>query len=330
MRSPSIVPVALLARPNRTLYDRRNNLQVRRVERQRQVHLAAGGGYVRGKSLVVFDVAGSQILAVLVLEFREQHRGQLAKNIHQHVKAATMRHSHDDFLDALRAGTIDQFTHQGYQALAAFQRKTFLPDVFRMQVTLDTFCRGQALQQPYLLVGGDPRVRLYTFETLLDPAFFLRRGHVHVFRTDGLAVGTVECNKDVIQRRLLRPDQRTGTEHGIEILFGKLVIAQVKLAHRRRTVLLQRVGTRVLMSAKAIGIDQLQHAHLLALELEACLGDACDAVATQVAGQFREFVAQLGMKDIIDGLAVDLRQLLKPGMPALIDRVRIPLPALVE
>ena len=51
------VATALLTCPHRTLDDRIDNFQMRRVEREHDVHVATRGLHVRRISLVVFHVA---------------------------------------------------------------------------------------------------------------------------------------------------------------------------------------------------------------------------------------------------------------------------------
>ena len=57
-----------------------------------------------------------------------------------------MRHAEHDLLHAGRAGFLDQQVEHRDQRIAALARKTFLPDVLRMQIALERFGRGQPLK----------------------------------------------------------------------------------------------------------------------------------------------------------------------------------------
>ena len=109
-REPVGVAAALLARAHRTFDHRVHHFEVRGIERERHVHVAARRAQVGREALVVLHVARALHVrgVVLAFEFVEQHRGRLAEHVHQHVEAAAMRHADDALFDALlhrRAGS---------------------------------------------------------------------------------------------------------------------------------------------------------------------------------------------------------------------------------
>ena len=71
-RSPVVSVAPILSGAHRSLDHRRDDFQVGRIERERQVHLAAGGHDVRGEALVVLDVTGAWFGRQLALELVEQ------------------------------------------------------------------------------------------------------------------------------------------------------------------------------------------------------------------------------------------------------------------
>src|SRR5690554_5657198 len=75
------VVTAGLAGTNRTYRNRRNNLQVGRVEGQRQVHFAAFGHDVGREALVVLDVPGPGVCHFLAFELVKQILGVLAQGV---------------------------------------------------------------------------------------------------------------------------------------------------------------------------------------------------------------------------------------------------------
>jgi len=93
------------------------------------------------------------------------------------------------------------------QAVAAFEGKSLLSHVARVQVFLEGFRGGEPLKNMALLVGGIARLGASAFEPLLNPLSLCRIGDVHVFRTDGAAVSFAQSPDDLPQRHLLGPDQ---------------------------------------------------------------------------------------------------------------------------
>ena len=73
------VGAAVHAGAHRAFDHRVDDLQVRGVEGQRQVHRAAGGGHVGAEALVVLHVAGGQVFLRGVVELGEQVGGHLAQ-----------------------------------------------------------------------------------------------------------------------------------------------------------------------------------------------------------------------------------------------------------
>ena len=116
------------------------------------MHGPARGGHIRAEALVVFHVTGRQLLGRSVIKLSKQIFGHLAHDVDQHIQAAAVRHAYDDFLHALRAGGLNQFVHGGYKAFSAFERETFLADVFGMQIALQALGSGQPVKNVCFLV----------------------------------------------------------------------------------------------------------------------------------------------------------------------------------
>src|SRR5690606_9143634 len=140
---------------HRTLDHRRDDLQVRGVERQRQVDFAAGGHDVGGKALVIFDVTGGQTFDLLALELVEQIARVLAEGVDQNVEATTVGHADDDFLGAVGATALDDLVHQRNQAFAPFQTEALGVRVLGTQVFFRAFGGGQAYEQVTAHVGRE-------------------------------------------------------------------------------------------------------------------------------------------------------------------------------
>ena len=118
------IAASLLARAHRALHHRRYDFQVRGIEHQGQVHLAARGHHVGGEALVIFHVTRA-LVSGAALELGEQLRGHFAQDIDQHVQATAVRHADNDFLGAVAPDALNHLGEHRDQALAAFEAETF-------------------------------------------------------------------------------------------------------------------------------------------------------------------------------------------------------------
>ena len=122
-----------------------DHFEVGRIERERDVHIAAGRPDIRRKPLVVLDVARTLhvVRVVATLEFREQRLRRLADYVDQHVEAAAMRHADHDFLDAALPALLNQVVQHRNEAVAALEGETFLRRIFRGEVEFQPFGGGE-------------------------------------------------------------------------------------------------------------------------------------------------------------------------------------------
>ena len=61
------------------------------------------------ESLMVFNIACRQIIAMLAFEFSKQILWHLAQNIHQHIQSAAVRHANHNLLYALATRALNGF-----------------------------------------------------------------------------------------------------------------------------------------------------------------------------------------------------------------------------
>ena len=256
----------MLARTHRSFHHRVGDLQVRRVERQGQVHRPARGVDVGREALVVLDVAGEQRVVMLALELAEQILRHLAQRIHQHVQAAPVGHAEHQFLHPGLSRALQQVVEHRDQRLAALQREALLPDVARMQVALQSLGRGEALQDVLLVVGREARLGAHRLQALLDPAFLDAAADVHVLDAQRAAVGLLQPADDLAQRRLLRPHQGGGIEHRAHVGVGQVVVARLEFRDVRLLLAPERIEIGEQAAAETVLGDQLDHRDLLAVK----------------------------------------------------------------
>src|SRR5690606_29875628 len=105
----------ILTGAHRAFYHRRYDLEMRGVECQREVHFAAGSHHVRGETLMVFDVSRADVPR-LAFDLVEKFARTLAKDIDEHVEAASVRHTDNDFLGAVGTAALDHRIEHRNQA----------------------------------------------------------------------------------------------------------------------------------------------------------------------------------------------------------------------
>ena len=217
------VLAALLPGAHRTLHHRVHHLKMRGVEGERHMHIAALRAQVGGETLVIFDVAGTGEVrgVVLALELREQHGGRLAEHIDEHIEAAAVRHADDELLGSERTTGLDHIVEQRDQCIAAFERKTLLADVLRVQVTLETFGSGELPENVTALFRRESMVEPPRLELILQPQPLVGVRDMRELGAHRAAVGVLQHRDDVAQRAALPDvcDPAAGEEAAIEIRF---------------------------------------------------------------------------------------------------------------
>ena len=225
------IAATLLARTHRTLDHRIHDFEMRRIERQRHVHVAARRAQIGREALVILDVAGPlQVRGVVAaFEFGEQFRRRLAQHVDQHVQAAAMRHADDDFLEAGLAAPLHQVVQHRDQRIAAFEREALLAHVLRVQVALEAFRRSDLLEDVEALFGAELVQHAALQELVLQPQPLVGIGDMRELGTDGSGIHAVEQRDDVAQLGAARHgiDAAGGEELLVEVRFGQPHVVQV-------------------------------------------------------------------------------------------------------
>ncbi len=117
------VAATFLACSHRALDDRVDDFEMRGIEGEHHMHIAACGAQIRRKALVILDVtrAFHRGKIDVALELGKKRRRRLAEHVDQHVQASTVRHRDDDVLDASCSTALHQIIQQWDQGIATFQ-----------------------------------------------------------------------------------------------------------------------------------------------------------------------------------------------------------------
>ena len=263
------VAAAALACVHRAGHDRVDDLEVRRVEGQRDVHAAIGRLDVGREAHVVLHVAGvdrAVVVLELAFELVEELRRGLAEDVDQHVEAAAVGHADHDFLDAVVAGGADDVVDHRDQAVAAFEREALLADVLGVQVALEAFGGRERFEHADLLVLLQAGIARGLFQARVDPRALLVVGDVHELGADGAGVDLLERGEQVAQlQALAATGEGASVELGVEVGVGQAVEGEAEiggvdigLGQAQRVELGGQVTTRT------VGGEQAEYAGLLA------------------------------------------------------------------
>ena len=179
-----------------------------------------------------------------------------------------MRHAHHAFQDIVGAEPLQQFVQAGNERFSPFQAEALGAGVASVQVLFQAIRRSQPLQDAALVRGGQRRPGTHRLQLVLHPDLLVGLNDVHVLGADAAAVGHLQGFDDLAQLRLaVAVAQRAGIEDLFEFRHGQAVIGQVEYRHLRPFHEAQRVDVGLLVTPVAIGGDECQNAHLLALVL---------------------------------------------------------------
>src|SRR5580704_6861985 len=133
------------------------------------MHVPVAGAYIRRKTLVIFDVAGTLhvVDVLLALELGEQFRGSLTEYVDEYIEAASMCHAEHELFDTGPSTLLNQVVERSNQRIAAFQREALLPDVLGVQVALQSFGRRKLAEQIATLIGAEAMLHAPELELVL-------------------------------------------------------------------------------------------------------------------------------------------------------------------
>ncbi len=198
---------------------------MRGVRRQLDVDdLPGAGGELPGLAEVVLHIPRT-LDGVGVdpsLELLEELADLLADDVHEHIEASAMRHSHDRTLQLAVGRAFEEGVEYGNGRLGAFEPESLLAEVLRGEEFLECFGGVQAIEDVGLV--GSVELGRAALDLLLYPALLLDRLDVGVLDSDGSAVGVAQHAQNPPQlHALLSSDGRVdplgdaGQEFAIEV-----------------------------------------------------------------------------------------------------------------
>ncbi len=203
-----------------------------------------------------------------------------------------MGHADDDFLGAVRTGSLNDLIKQWDQALATFETETLGARILGTQVLFQAFGGGQPLEQMALDLRREVRTATHAFQALNEPAALLGIDNVHVLGADGAAIGFLQRLQDFAQSGLAVDHRKiSGAEHGVEVGVGQTVVVDRQIGRNGALLQAKRIELCCLMAAHTVGLDQTQDFDLLLFMLTADAACGHRLSAPLVLAQQDEVVA---------------------------------------
>ena len=158
-------------------HHRIDDLQMRRIGGERQMHLVAVELAVRRGAEVIFHVAGAFDVVGrrrAALELVEDRAVRLAHHLRQHVEPAAMRHADDDLFDAERAAALDDLLQRRDHRLAAVEAEALGAGELHVAELLEALGLDQLVEDRALALAGEADLLVAAFDALLDPGLLRR------------------------------------------------------------------------------------------------------------------------------------------------------------
>ena len=174
-------------------HHRIDDLEMRRVGGQRQMHLVAVELAVRRGAEVIlhvaraFDLVGRRRAA---LELVEDRAVRLAHHLRQHVEPAAMRHAERRSpCTPSSPPRLMICSSAGISDFAAVEAEALGAGVLDVEEFLEAFGLDQLVEDRALALAGEGDLLVRAFDALLDPGLLRRIGDVHELDAERLAIG---------------------------------------------------------------------------------------------------------------------------------------------
>ncbi len=292
-------------------HDGVDDLQMRRIGGQRQVHIVAVEFAVGGSAEMVFDVAGAFHFVRregATLEFVEDRPVRLAHHLGQHIEPAAMGHAEHDFPHAQRAAALDDLLQRRDQRFAAVQTEALGAGIFDVEELLEPLRLNQLVEDRLLAFVGEGDFLVRPLDALLDPAFFGRIGNVHELHAQRRAIGSPQDFQHLRYGGEVQPQHHVEEDAAVVVGLREAVGMRVQflvVAQRRNA---ERVEVGMQVAAHAIGADHHDGADRIARRAEQFVAAQIDAAGLRPGLDFFADVALHLQPVAVEGgnqLAVD-------------------------
>ena len=142
-------------------------------------------------------------------------------NVGQHVQTSTVSHRDGDFVETFLGRGLQDFIHHADGGLRSLKAEALLSDVLGLEERFECFGLVQFREDAQL--GIVVRLLVGLLHCFLEPASLLGVLNVHVFETNGAAVGIAQHSEDFAQQHRATTTKTTGDELAVKIPEGQTV-----------------------------------------------------------------------------------------------------------
>ena len=266
-------------------HHRIDDLEVRRIGGERQMHPVAVELAVGGGAEVILDVARALDLVGgrgAALELVEDGAVRLAHHLRQHAEAAAMRHAERDVLHAERAAALDDLLERGDHRFAAVEAEALGAGELEIAELLEALGLDQLVEDGALALAGEADLLVGALDALLHPALLRGVGDVHELDAQGLAIGALQDGDDLADGAEFETEHAVEKNRPVVVGFVEAVGARIELGAILRGLEPERIEIGVEGAANPIGADQHQGMDRIAGGLLNLGGGDFDAAALRL------------------------------------------------
>ena len=178
-----------------------------------------------------------------------------------------MRHAHDDVLDALVSGGVDDLLHAHHKHLASLQPEALRRRVFLGEEGFEVVRPAQPVEHADLLLLGELDL-VGRLNLLADPVDLLVVPDVHVLDAHVGRIHLVQPRDHVAQLHVARADeprlqQAIKVDLAVHVGLGEAVVGELEVGRRRAVevgiVDAKRIQVGHIVPARLIRVNQVEH-----------------------------------------------------------------------
>ena len=213
---------------------------------------------------MVFHISGSELASSLggtALEFVKDLVIALAHDRREHVQAAAMRHSDDDFIYPECAAALDDLLKGRNRSLAAIKPEALRARITLVQESLEALGFDQLPEDCDLPLAREGHTFIGTLHTFLQPGLLCRIGDMHELDSEGRTVSAPQDVQHLARGGPLKAEVTVNVDFPVHVPGTEPVSHGIQLRLFAKTGKTKRVELCGEMPAEPEGADHHQGAN---------------------------------------------------------------------
>ena len=248
-------------------HDGVDDLEMRRVGGQRQVHLVAVELAIGRSAQMILDVARSLDFVGrgrAALELVKDDAVRLAHDLAEHVEPPAVGHPQRDLLEAELSAALDDLFEGRDHRLRAVEAEALCAGVLDVEEILEALGLDQLAEDRALAFLGELDFLVRPLDALLNPRLLGGIGNMDELEADRVAIGAPQDRQHLAHRGEFEPEHVIDEDLAVVIGFLEAVGRGMELLVILLRLEAERIEIGVQMAAHAIGADHHQRAHAVA------------------------------------------------------------------